>query len=138
MSRFARLARLLLALLVMTVLVAACGTAQDDPPRGADLPKDFPVEQVPIVDGTVLSADGNRADGWSVTVQGAREDGNVLDAAVKTLTDDGYTESQRSGDGGQQVVILSAAKGGTTYWVQVGTAAGAAGGGASVFYQVSV
>ncbi|MDL9946695.1 hypothetical protein QSJ19_14065 [Gordonia sp. ABSL11-1] len=138
MNRFVRLSTLCVAVLAGIALLAGCGGGDEDRQDGAALPKDFPAAQVPLVEGAVLSADGTRADGWSATVQGSREAGNVLDAAVTTLTDAGFTESSRSSDGGQRVVILSAKKGGTTYWVQVGTAAGAAGGGQSVFYQVSV
>ncbi|WP_124708750.1 hypothetical protein [Gordonia insulae] len=138
MIRFARLVSLFVVMVAGVALLAACGGGEDDATTGTQLPEDFPTQQVPLVEGTVLTADGSRADGWSVTVQGSPDVGNVLDAAVTTLTDAGFTESQRSSDGGQRVVVLSADKGGTTYWVQVGTTAGAAGGGSSVFYQVSV
>ncbi|MBD1319848.1 hypothetical protein [Gordonia hankookensis] len=138
MMRFDRLSMLLAVVFAAALLMTGCGSDGDDAPDGAALPKDFPTGQVPLVDGTVLTADGTRADGWSVTVQGGRDSGNVLENAVTSLTDAGFTESQRSSDGGQKVVILSAEKAGATYWVQVGTAAGAAGGGASVFYQISV
>ncbi|MYR07093.1 hypothetical protein GTV32_12590 [Gordonia sp. SID5947] len=138
MMRFYRLSTLLAVVVAAAVLLSGCGSDEDAAPAGAALPKDFPAAQVPLVEGTVLTADGTRADGWSVTVQGGRDSGNVLENAVTTLTDAGFAESQRSADGGQKVVILSAKKGSATYWVQVGTTAGAAGGGSSVFYQVSV
>lgn len=93
---------------------------------------------MPLVDGTVLTADGSRSKGWSVTVQAPAATGNAVDAAVSKLTKAGYAESQRDETGALKVVILSSDKSGTTYWVQVGSTPGAAGGGSSVFYQVSI
>ncbi len=136
MIRCARSSSLIVALLVAIAVLAGCGGGGDEQSGNAGLPGDFPTAQVPLVTGTVLSADGNRADGWSVTVQGGPEAGNVLDTAVQTLTEQGYTESQRTSDGDRRVVILSATKNGDTYWVQVGTTPGAAGTGA-VFYQIT-
>ncbi|MEE3849889.1 hypothetical protein VZC37_06070 [Gordonia sp. LSe1-13] len=137
MMRFDRMVGLLVVLVAGIVVLAGCGEAEEAPPAGAALPQDFPADQVPLVNGTVLSADGSRADGWSVTVQSAPGEGNTLDAAVTTLTDNGFTESQRTTEGAQRVVVLSATKEGTDYWVQVGSTSGAAGGPGSVFYQVS-
>lgn len=137
MNRFARLLPALGCLCALMLVFAGCGTTEDHRPPGAELPKDYPLEQIPLVDGTVLSATGSRADGWSVTIQGKAGEGNVLESAVTTLTEHGFTESQRTGEGAQKVVMLSAKKENTTYWVQVGITAGAAGGGSSVFYQVS-
>ncbi|MFW0794170.1 hypothetical protein AAFP30_10190 [Gordonia sp. CPCC 205515] len=133
-------ARLLVALVVVLTflgLATGCGSDENQAPPGAALPKDFPTEQVPLVTGTVLSADGTAAEGWSVTVQAGADQGNAVDAAVTTLTKSGYTESQRTETGAQKTVLLSADKDGTTYWVQVGSTPGAAGGGQSVFYQVT-
>ncbi|MDY6811663.1 MAG: hypothetical protein SW127_22085 [Actinomycetota bacterium] len=138
MKGFVRLVAVLVAGLALIAVLAGCNGSAGERPAGAALPQDFPVAQVPLVDGTVLTADGTRADGWAVTVQGVAADGNILDSAVTTLTDAGFTESQRTTEGGQRVVILSATKDSTDYWVQVGSTPGAAGGPGSVFYQVSV
>ena len=59
-------------------------------------------------------------------------------ADATTLTEAGYVESHRSTEGGQSVVVLSATKEGSTYWVQIGASPQAAGGGSSVFYLVNV
>ncbi|MBD0863370.1 hypothetical protein IA539_19540 [Gordonia sp. zg691] len=141
MSRFDWLRRpavLIAAALLVLGLLAGCGGEEQAGPDGVPLPSDFPVTQVPLIDGHVLSASGTRTDGWEVTVQGPVNAGNQLDAAADKLTEDGYVESHRSSEGGQSVVVLSAAKGGSTYWVQIGASPQAAGGGSSVFYLVNV
>ncbi|GAC70058.1 hypothetical protein [Gordonia soli] len=132
-----RLSGLVSVLVVMAALLAGCGGGDREAPPGAALPGDYPLASVPLLTGTVLTANGSRADGWSVTVQGNREVGDPLDAAVRTLTDAGFTESQRTSDAGQTVVILSGGPKNQTYWVQVGTTPRAAGGPMSVFYQVN-
>lgn len=138
MSRLRRLIAAL-ALLIAVALIAGCSSDDGPKYKGAALPRDFPTEQVPLIDdATVLTASGTHKDGWSVTVQGPATAGNQLDAAAKKLTGAGFTESQRTSQGGQSVVVLSADKDGTKYWVQVGTSPQAATGGSSVFYMVSV
>ena len=67
---------------------------------GTDLPDDFPVDDVPLVDGTVVSA--TAVDGASymvmLTVEGAPED--VQEEALGKLTDAGYSsESQMNSEG---------------------------------------
>lgn len=129
----------LFAALACIVLVSGCGGDDTRSTDGLDsvaLPSDFPTGQVPLLDGRVLTANGTRADGWSVTVQGRPDVGNALDAAVKKLTSAGYAESSRTTEGGQRVVMLSRKDGATTYWVQVGATPQAAGGPNSVFFQV--
>ena len=42
--------------------------SSESPTPGA-LPSDFPKSDVPIVDGTVVAAQGDKASGWSITVQ---------------------------------------------------------------------
>ncbi|MGV9709278.1 hypothetical protein ACWDTI_01250 [Gordonia sp. NPDC003424] len=135
--RSARAVVVLVGVLAILGFLTGCGGDETPAPPGATLPKDFPTEQVPLVSGVVLTADGTRADGWSITVQASGEAGNGVDAAVRTLTKNGYTESQRTETGAQKTILLSADKNGTTYWVQVGSTPGAAGGGSSVFYQVT-
>lgn len=127
------LATVLLAL-IFGVALLACGSSEPED----RLPADFPREQVPLLAGTVLSATGDRAEGWSVTVQAEVGEGNVVDDAVSLLTDVGYTEETRTETGDQRVVVLSHRIDDATYWVQVGSAAAAAGGGRSAFYQITV
>ncbi|MEO9326512.1 hypothetical protein [Gordonia aurantiaca] len=140
MFRFDWLRRLLVffvATAVIGAVLAGCGDDEQAGPEGVPLPSDFPVTQVPLIDGHVLSASGSRADGWEVTVQGPANGGNQLDVATKKLIESGFAESHRSTEGGQSVVVLSASKDGVTYWVQIGASPQAAGGGSSVFYLVN-
>ncbi len=135
-------ATMVLAVLALFVL-AGCGSDDDSAPAptggpsGVALPKDFPTDSVPLIGGAVLSAGGSADEGWNVTVQGPANATAALDSAVKTLVDGGFKEVQRTTDGGNQVVVATAAKAGKTYTVEVGSVAGAAGGPNSVFYQVS-
>lgn len=136
MSRLARFTVVLLTFMLALVM-GACSSDDNGGRQGVALPSDFPTEQVPLIDGTVLSASGAAGKGWSVTVQGPASDSNVLDTAVKKLTDAGYTESQRTSQNGQSVVVLTADKSGTTYWVSAGVTPAAASGGSSVFYTIT-
>ncbi|GAB17582.1 hypothetical protein GOEFS_036_00210 [Gordonia effusa NBRC 100432] len=135
-----KLTACLLAALSCLLLLSGCGGDDTKSSDGLDvvaLPSDFPADQIPLLDGRVLTANGTRADGWSITVQGKSDVGNALDAAVKKLTESGFTESSRTTEGGQHVVMLSRKDGDTTYWAQVGATPQAAGGPNSVFYQVN-
>ncbi len=60
----------LASIVVVAGSLAGCGEEEQAGPEGVPLPSDFPVTQVPLIDGHVLSASGTRADGWEVTVQG--------------------------------------------------------------------
>ncbi|WP_045821678.1 hypothetical protein [Williamsia herbipolensis] len=129
-------------MLVAAVLLAGCGSGSssqaDSSTAGAlQLPADFPRADVPLIEGALLSAGGSAGEGWNLTVQGSSTITAALDAGVKKLTDAGYREVQRSTDGGNQVVVLTSTRSSTTYTVEVGSVAGAAGGPNSVFYQVS-
>ncbi|GAA1457631.1 hypothetical protein GCM10009619_11680 [Williamsia maris] len=131
----------MLAVLALFVL-AGCGSDDSSPaepsgPSGVALPDDFPTDQIPLIGGAVLSAGGSADEGWNLTVQGPADTTAALDSAVKTLTDGGFREVQRTTDGGNQVVVVTATKVGKTYTVEVGSVSGAAGGPNSVFYQVS-
>ncbi|MGV9860751.1 hypothetical protein ACWDTD_19150 [Gordonia sp. NPDC003425] len=132
-----RFVGIVVAALACALLVGGCSSDEPDQIKGVPLPADFPREQVPLIDGTALSAQGDRKSGWTLTIQAPATDTNVLDKAVRTLTDAGYSESQRTNDGGQSVVVLSADKDATTYWVQVGVSPAAAAGASAVFYQVT-
>ena len=130
-----------LAVVALFVL-AGCGSGDSAPaepsgPSGVALPDDFPTDQIPLIAGAVLSAGGSAGEGWNLTVQGPANTTAALDSAVKTLTDGGFKQVQKTTDGGNQVVVVTGTKGGKTYTVEVGSVAGAAGGPNSVFYQVS-
>ena len=136
MSRLVRFTVVLLTC-ALALVIGGCSAEKDSGLKGVALPSDFPTDQVPLIDGTVLSASGAAGKGWSVTVQAPASDPNVLDSAVKKLTDAGYTESQRTSQNGQSVVVLTADKSGTTYWVSAGVTPAAASGGSSVFYTIT-
>lgn len=53
------------------------------------LPSDFPKSDVPLVDGTIIVANGDHNDGWSVTVQ--PKDKNGFADAKAALEKAGYT-----------------------------------------------
>ncbi|MCI0156731.1 hypothetical protein KNO15_08490 [Leifsonia shinshuensis] len=53
------------------------------------LPSDFPKSDVPLVDGTIIVANGDHNDGWSVTVQ--PKDKTGFAAAKAALEKAGYT-----------------------------------------------
>ncbi|GAA2056247.1 hypothetical protein GCM10009722_13510 [Williamsia deligens] len=136
------MAAVVIAVLAVCGLLGACGSGSDSPagpgsPSALALPSDFPKDDVPVLDGPLLSAGGTADEGWNLTVQGPATATTALDDAVGDLTKAGYKEVQRTTEGGNKVVVLSATKSGTLYTVEVGSVAGAAGGGNSVFYQVS-
>jgi hypothetical protein len=53
------------------------------------LPSDFPKKDVPLIDGAILVARGDAANGWSVTVQPKNKTGFADAGAL--LTKAGYT-----------------------------------------------
>lgn len=117
------------------VVLAACG-GDDAPDRpGESLPAGFPVDDVPLVDGAVLSPSGDDQS-WRFSIQANAAEGNPLTAATKKLEDAGYEESSRAGDPANQTVTLWKDVGDDTLWVSVGVSADASGGGSSLFYQV--
>ncbi|MGC4933359.1 hypothetical protein ACLQ3C_06720 [Gordonia sp. DT30] len=137
MPRFDRVVAPVLCAIVATVLtLLLSGCSDDAPARRAGVPADFPSEQVPMIDGQVISGDGSK-DEWNVVVQAPANAGNPIDKAVRALTDVGYTEEGRTTEGGQAVVRLSASKDGKTYFVTLGITPQAAAGVTSVFYHVS-
>ncbi|MGU3292983.1 hypothetical protein [Williamsia sp. M5A3_1d] len=132
----------MLMVVFASVVLAGCGSgsssqAESSTTGALQLPADFPRSDVPLIDGALLSAGGSADEGWNLTVQGSSTIAAALDAGVKKLTDAGYREVQRTTDGGNQVVVLTSTRSSTTYTVEVGSVAGAAGGPNSVFYQVS-
>lgn len=139
MFRFDWLWRLLVVLASIVVVagsLAGCGEEEQAGPEGVPLPSDFPVTQVPLIDGHVLSASGTRADAGRSPSR-ARRMPQPARRGGEEAHRRGYTESHRSTEGGQSVAVLSASKGGSTFWVQIGASPQAAGGGSSVFYLVN-
>ncbi|MCF8609498.1 hypothetical protein L5G28_04895 [Gordonia sp. HY285] len=134
MKSFFRVCAILVIVLLGGVALGACGD-DDSAESGQSLPADFPSDDVPMVEGNVLSATGE-GDSWRVTIQGNAADGNPLANATKLLEDDGYEESSRAGDAANQTVLLFKAVDGRTLWVRVGVSADAAGGGSTAFYEV--
>jgi hypothetical protein len=63
---------------------------------GTDLPEDFPVDDVPLMEGTVLAATAVDGASYTVTleVEGAPEE--VHEQALAMLTDAGYTRDSDS------------------------------------------
>jgi hypothetical protein len=53
---------------------AAAGGSSDEA-KSEELPSDFPKDDVPLIDGTVVVARGDKDNGWSVTVQPKGTDG---------------------------------------------------------------
>lgn len=125
-------------MLAITTFVGAtaCGGDQEAAQPGVALPRDFPVEQVPLVDGVVQTADGEGSE-WQVTVQAPANDGNAFDNAVNRLTADGYAESSRSETSREKSVLLSKEADGKTYWVTVGVSAAAQGSASTIMYSVT-
>ncbi|MFZ2511672.1 MAG: hypothetical protein WAW85_11380 [Gordonia sp. (in: high G+C Gram-positive bacteria)] len=118
-------------------LVAGCATENAPARSGVPLPKDFPYAHVPLVDGTILAADGGSPE-WQVTVQAPATDGNAFEAAVQKLKAGGYTESSRSETNSERTVLMQKEADGHTYWVTVGIAAAAAGAASTIMYSVTL
>ncbi|MFT3716713.1 MAG: hypothetical protein QM774_12445 [Gordonia sp. (in: high G+C Gram-positive bacteria)] len=134
------ISKLLLSLLMGALVLAgavACAGDKDAGRGGVPLPKDFPSQQVPLIDGAVLSADGSSPT-WSVTVQAQGADGNAYQNAVKALTDAGYTESSRTENPQEHSVLLYKEDDRKTYWVNVGVSATAAAATTSIIYSVNM
>lgn len=66
---------------------AAAGST--DEAKSEELPSDFPKDDVPLIDGTVVVARGDKDNGWSVTVQPKGKDGFA--EAKSQLEAKGYT-----------------------------------------------
>jgi len=100
---------------------AASGSGSTDQ-KSEELPSDFPKEDVPIVDGTVVVARGDKDNGWSVTVMPSGKNGFA--DAQSALKGKGFTEQPGSSD--SKAVFTS-----DKYTVAVGTP------GVSVTYTVT-
>ena len=74
---------------------ASSGSSSADQ-KSEELPSDFPKEDVPIVDGTVVVARGDKDNGWSVTVQPSGKNGFA--DAQSALKGKGFTEQAGSSD----------------------------------------
>ena len=101
---------------------AGSGSGSDSGQKSEELPSDFPKADVPLVEGTVIVARGDKENGWSVTVQPSGKDGF---ADAKTgLEGKGFT--QQAGATDTSAVYTNA-----TYTVSVKTP------GVSVTYNVT-
>jgi hypothetical protein len=94
--------------------------SSESPTPGA-LPSDFPKSDVPIVDGTVVAAQGDKASGWSVTVQPSGTTGFA--AAKAALEAKGYkvqpgaTDAAAVYSNGTYTVALTSSGTAVTYTV---------------------
>ncbi|MFC0314355.1 hypothetical protein ACFQNE_12775 [Gordonia phosphorivorans] len=134
------LQRVLVAIVTAVLtLLAVTGCGGDDAPstEGAALPKDFPTAQVPLVDGTVLTADGETSE-WQVTVQVRADAGDPFTTAVDELVEAGYAESSRTETDREKSVLLSKEVDGKTYWVTVGLSAASSTAASTVMYSVTL
>ena len=100
---------------------------------GTDLPDDFPVDDVPLLDGTIVSATGVAGESYMVMMDVEGEPEALHEEAVGMLTDAGYTnDTEMTQDGyyattmtkeGFNVGVTSVAGEGVTsvqYVVQLG------------------
>src|SRR4051794_33062972 len=102
---------------------AGSGSGSDAGQKSEELPSDFPKADVPLVDGTVVVARGDKDNGWSVTVQPSEKKTGFADAQT-ALKDKGFTEQPGSSE--TKAVYTS-----DKYTVAVGTP------GVSVTYTVT-
>ena len=72
------------------------GTGSDSGQQSEELPSDFPKNDVPIIDGTIVVARGDKDNGWSVTVQPSGKSGFA--DAQSALKGKGYTEQPGATD----------------------------------------
>jgi hypothetical protein len=101
---------------------AGSGSGSDEGQKSEELPSDFPKADVPLVDGTVVVARGDKDNGWSVTVQPKGKSGFA--DAQSALKAKGFTEQPGSTE--NKAVFTS-----DKYTVAVGTP------GVSVTYTVT-
>ncbi|WP_374008791.1 hypothetical protein [Leifsonia sp. LS-T14] len=74
----------------------AGSSSGSDDQQSEELPSDFPKADVPLVDGTVVVARGDKDNGWSVTVRPSGKTGFA--DAQSALKDKGFTEQPGSSD----------------------------------------
>jgi hypothetical protein len=74
---------------------AGSGSGSDEGQKSEELPSDFPKADIPLVDGTVVVARGDKDNGWSVTVQPSEKKTGFADAQ-SALTAKGFTEQPGS------------------------------------------
>ncbi|WP_285114682.1 hypothetical protein [Leifsonia sp. fls2-241-R2A-40a] len=69
---------------------ATAGSSSGSGAKSEELPSDFPKADVPLVDGTIVVARGDKDNGWSVTVQPSGKNGFA--DAKSALEGKGYTQ----------------------------------------------
>ncbi|SEB13178.1 hypothetical protein [Leifsonia sp. 21MFCrub1.1] len=75
---------------------SSSSAGSSDDTKSEELPSDFPKSDVPIVDGTVVVARGDKENGWSVTVQPSGKEG-FADAKT-ALEGKGFTQQPGATD----------------------------------------
>ncbi|MFP3467298.1 hypothetical protein [Leifsonia sp. SIMBA_070] len=75
---------------------AGSESGSSDAPKSEQLPSDFPKDAVPLVDGTIVVARGDKDNGWSITVQPSGKNGFA--DAQSALKAKGYTEQPGATD----------------------------------------
>jgi hypothetical protein len=75
---------------------AGSGSGSDEGQKSEELPSDFPKADIPLVDGTVVVARGDKDNGWSITVQPSGKSGFA--DAQSALKGKGFTEQPGSTD----------------------------------------
>lgn len=124
------------ATIVVICLIAVTGCGNKTKQQGRnDLPDDFPVSAVPLLEGTVQQAEG-KSPTWTVTIavsaQGrvgviptgvmvASTKADYVRLAAYKLKDSGYQEETRNDNGIDLQVTLVAEKSSKRYTVLVGT-----------------
>jgi hypothetical protein len=99
---------------------------------GTDLPDDFPVDDVPLLDGTIVSATGVAGESYMVMMDVEGEPESVHDEALAMLTDAGYADdTEMSSDGYYATTV-------TKEGFSVGVTSMAGDGVASVQYLVQL
>ena len=74
---------------------------------GTDLPDDFPVDDVPLLDGTIVSATGVAGESYMVMMDVDGEPGALHEEAVGMLTDAGYTNDTEMTDDGYYATTMT-------------------------------
>lgn len=102
----------------------------------SELPDDFPVDQVPLIEGELITtarmADGDTV-GWSANFQVPAQASDAFAGALAALESAGYEASQTSQSEGYNTALLT----GSELQVLLGAISDGGSGGTLVTYQVS-
>jgi hypothetical protein len=75
---------------------SSASAGSSDGATSEELPSDFPKDDVPLVDGTIVVARGDKDNGWSVTVQPSGKD--AFADAKSALEGKGFTQQAGASD----------------------------------------